>query len=91
MKKKLKGGSHPIQSLLCRDRFQEVVIDMQANPQTNWHGIAMKRIIAVKDHFTKIICLIPSPSKAAHIAAAELNTTWSVIQTMVPKWQDWFS
>jgi len=33
----------------------------------------MKWIIALKDHFTKIIHLIPSPSKEAHIAAAELN------------------
>jgi len=73
VKKKLKGASHPIQSLSFRDRFQADLVDMQSNPQKNWHGVLMKWIIALKDHFTKIVYLIPSPSKEAHIVAAELN------------------
>jgi hypothetical protein len=46
---------------------------MQSDPQKNWHGVVMKWIVVLKDHFTKIVYCVASPTKEPHIVAAELN------------------
>ena len=77
--KKMIGAKNPIYSGQFRDRFQADLIDYRSNPKRNSHGVEMKWLLVLKDHFTKYTMLRPLPKKEAKMVAEELAYMFAAI------------
>lgn len=76
---RLKGALHPIPSSEFRNWFQFDLIDMQLRPAKDVHGIVMKWILTIKDHFTKFVVLRALPSKEAKYTAAAIHEVFGLL------------
>ena len=55
--KKMAGAKNPIYSGQFGDRFQADLIDYRSNPKSYSHGVEMRWLLVLKDHFTKYTML----------------------------------
>ena len=77
--KKHQGAKTLMSSLHFRDRIQVDLIDCRSDPQLDANGVAMKWILVVKDHHTKLTCLRALKSKEAEQVARELDHLFGFI------------
>jgi hypothetical protein len=77
--KKLPGAKQPIFSYNFRDRYQIDLIDKRSDPQPDIHGVIMRWILVIKDHFTGFTACYAIPRKRPKYVAHGLDHLFSLI------------